>query len=167
MSVDSDTDTESDTSSNSETNEYNNNYIRSLIGRIIDKHPNIDAKCIYKLLLNRCKFYYSQFQEMNDDSLWQNIAMDAVTYKDENEQAGISDSASFEYGMRNHKPVLMELIKEILNDDEEEEEEEMENESIMDEKEAEIIAQNGSGFLTYRPYCNAYKQSMGRSRFDL
>ena len=70
---------------------------------------------------------------MNDDSLWQNITMDAETYKNENEQAGIRDSASFEYGMRNHKPVLMELIKE------------MESESIMDEKKLKLLLKMDQG----------------------
>lgn len=139
-----------------EEEEVKNKYIHSLIERIVEKYPELDKKCIYKLLIKKSRFYYNECESMKDDPLWEKIINEAEAYKVENEDIGCSDTASFECAFREHKPLIMEMIENVINDDDsmendhDDDGDDMEDEdgknevednnSIMDHYNARIIA---------------------------
>lgn len=153
----------SDDNNSEEQSEVKNNFFHLLIERLMERYTNLDKKCIYKLLIKKCKFYYHQSVAMQNDPLWEKLVNEAENYKADQEETGVSESASFEYAMKQHKPIIMEMISEFINEEEEEmSEEEMseddDDETIVNENAVnEVInTQSGSGRGYRRYYRNMF-----------
>ena len=112
----------------SEASEVKNKYLHALIERIVERDPDIDKKDIYKKLVKKCNFYFNECESMKEDPLWQKIVEKADEYAGEHEDTGCSGKASFECALREHKPLLMEMIENVLNEEEGEDEEDGEDE---------------------------------------
>lgn len=124
-----------DSQSNGEgEEEVKNQYIDRLIKRIHANNPDSDEKTIYKLLVKKSKFYYDECVAMKEDPLWEKITERAENYKEEGEDIGISESASFMCAFRAYKPLIMEMISNIINPNENES---METENEDDDQQDE------------------------------
>lgn len=118
-----------------ETEENEQDYFDILISRITEKYPDLNSKCIYKMLVKKAKFYYNECAEMKEDKLWETISEKADSYKELNEDINPSDEAAFEYAMKKHKAVIIEKIKNNIEyeseEDSEDDNEEEEEDNVM------------------------------------
>ena len=99
-------------------------YFETLIERVAENYPDFSVKCMYKILVKKCKFYYEECAQMKEDKLWETIVNEAEDYESTNEDFEPSAGASFEHAMKTHKPVIIELIKKVIKEESEEEEDE-------------------------------------------
>lgn len=132
----------SNKSDSDDTSEVQNVFFKTMIDELLEKYPDLDKKCIFKLLVKKIKYYYIRKIMMEDDNLWDKVVNEANTYKDDVNDTGASDSAAIEYAVKEFKPIIMEMISDSINEEEdieEEEEEEDVNESAV------INNQSGEG----------------------
>lgn len=120
--------------------EENYSFIHSLIKQIIDDPENegLDIKEIYTKLIEECKEKYQDMKDAEEDELWKCVVEKAESFIENNEELKISYPAAFEKGMKKYKCVIMQYIKDIME----------ENVNIQDEEEAEAedLGQIGAGY---------------------
>lgn len=131
------------------------------IKQILERYPDIDKKCIFKLLVKKCKHYYDQSVAMQNDPLWEKVVIEAESYKDEQDEVNVSESASFEHGMKHFKPIIMEMISDLMNEEKEEETSQDVDDDDDDDDENSVHAnanneainnQKGIGYGRYRRF---------------
>ena len=119
--------------SESEEEEEYNPYFQDLIKKVVDLNPEYTRKRVYKTLLKKAKHYYSQCSQMKQDKLWEKIEEDLDLNEDDNKDAGASAGACFEIAIKKYKPIVMDMIKDVIDQKESEEDEEEDDDVSIDD----------------------------------
>lgn len=124
--------------------EENHSFIHSLIKELVDDPENnsMDTKEIYKKLIEECKEKYQDMKDAEEDELWKCLVEKTENFIENNKDLKISHQAAFERSIKKYKCVIMEYIKDIM--DEEEDVNYQDKEKISVE---EDIGQTGSGYI--------------------
>lgn len=140
-------------------------FIDELMERIHEKYQNsdYDIKDYYHKLISRIKFHLNSKQSIENDSLMQKIEETAEKYKNSHEEITFSRDTAIDHAIKQHKSLIMEMIRNYLQNDEEDKsdyESEMtsDNENDMNEP----MSQNGSGQRTRQDAAMGYYNGLMR-----